>query len=249
LSTELSAGTIQAFIFRCRLVAHDYLFFSTRGFRDTTMTNYVGNYALMYAINRHIGKVQRNASGTVPFYNEDMPEMAIYATPASAAFESKMPIAPDKVIPWENQPQVYLTFNSVNTVTQLTETQRANLPQIGRKAKHPPLNNFDFFTIGGKPGGIIRLGKKQIPCRVYAFPLNVEKVSSSIFQPSHPINLADLKGWLPEEIKTAELIRQTPPLLVNARLKAQHYVCSDGTKTYYIAKPNAAKYRSVYMPH
>ena len=249
MSTDISTGSVPQLIYKCRLVAHDYLFFSTIGFRDTTMTNYLGNYALMYAINRKINAVQRNASGTVPFYKEDLPKMAIYATPASFASESKVPIAPDRIIQWENQPQAYVTFNSVNTITQLTETERANLPQIGRKAKHPPLNSFDFFAIGGNPRGIIRLGKKQVPCRIYSVPLGVNKVSSSIFQSSHPINLEDLTGWTPEDIKSAELIRQTPPLLVNARLKAQHYICSDGIKTYHIAKPDASRYRSVLLPH
>jgi len=202
----------------------------------------------MYAINRKISDIQRNASGTVPFYKEDIPKMSIYATPAFVASESKVPLAPCNIIQWENQPHAYVTFNSVNTITQLTETVRVNLPQIGRKAKCPPLNSFNFFAIGGNPGGVVRLGKKQVPCRIYAVPLNVDKVSSSIFHPSHPINLEDLTGWASEDIKSAELIMQTPPLLVNARLKAEHYVCSDNVNTYRIAKPDASKYRSVLLP-
>ena len=212
------------------------------------MTNYVGNYALMYAINRKVSDIQRNASGTVPFYKEDMPKMSIYATPASVTSESKVPLAPHTIIRWENQPQAYITFNSVNTITQLTETDRVNLPQIGRKAKCPPLNSFDFFAIGGNPSGVVRLGKKQVPCRVHAVTLNVERVSSDIFRPSHPVSLEDLTGLTPKDIKRAELIRQTPPLLVNAYLKAEHYVCSDSLNTYYIAKPDARKYRSVLLP-
>jgi CRISPR type I-D-associated protein Csc1 len=244
----MSKDSTQELIYKCRLVAHDYLFFSTKGFRDTTMTNYIGNYALMYAINRNIREVQRNASGTVPFYEEDMPKMSIYATPASISSEHRIPTNLNEAIPWENQPQIYITFNSVNTITQLTETERANLPQIGRKAKHPPLNSFDFFAVGGNPSGLIRLGKKQVPCRIYAFPLAVDEISSSVFQSSHPINLQDLTDWTYGDIKNAELIRQTPPLLVNARLKAQHYVCSDGVKKYKIIKPDAGKYRNVRMP-
>lgn len=248
LSADLSVKDVCKSVYKCRLVAHDYLFFSTTGFRDTKMTNYIGNYALMYAINRKTSDIQRNASGTVPFYKEDMPKMIIYATPAFATSESKVPLAPYNIIKWENQPQVYITFNSVNTITQLTETNRVNLPQIGRKSKCPPLNSFDFFAIGGNPSGVIRLGKKQVPCRIYTVALSVKEVSSNIFHPSHPINLEDLMGWTPTDIKSAELIRQTPPLLVNAYLKAEHYVCSDGIKTYNVVKPDAAKYRSVLLP-
>jgi CRISPR type I-D-associated protein Csc1 len=217
------------------------------GFRDTVMTNCIGNYALMYAINRYTDAVQRNASGTVPFYKDDMPKMSIYSSPAFMATEFSIPIQ-SKMIRWENQPQIYLTFNSVNTMTQLTETARANLPQIGRKAKYPPLNSFEFFTIGGNPQGIVRLGKKQVPCRIYTYQLSIERSSSDIFQSSHPINLDDLEGWSPGDIKNAELIRQTPPLLVNARLKAKHYICTDGKRRYYIARPDPDKYRSVPLP-
>jgi CRISPR type I-D-associated protein Csc1 len=235
-------------VYRCQLVAHDYLFFTTLGFRNTTMTNYIGNYALIYAINRHIQAIQRNASGTKPYYRQDLPKISIYATPASSSSEPKVPIAIDKIFAWENQPRVYITFNSVDTLTQLTETGRANLPKIGQKAKHPPLNSFEFFAIGGNPHGIIRLGKKQIPCRIFASPLKVERLSTGIFTPSHPVNPADLPSLLPEDIERAELIRQTPPLFVNARLKATHYVCSDGKKTFHIAKPDPNKYPNVPLP-
>ena len=212
------------------------------------MTNYIGNYALMYAINRKTRDIQRNASGTVPFYKEDMPKMSIYATPAFVRSEPEVPITQHNIIMWESQPQVYITFNSVNTITQLTETNRVNLPQIGRKAKCPPLNSFEFFAIGGNPSGLVRLGKKQVPCRIFAVPLNVKEVSSNVFHPSHPINLEDLTRLIPTDIKSAELIKQTPPLIVNAYLKAEHYVCSDGMRIYNVIKPDASKYQSVTLP-
>jgi len=232
-------------IYRCRLVAHDYLFFTTLGFRDTTMTNYIGNYALIYAINRHIQAIQRNASGTKPYYQQDLRKISIYATPASLSSESETPLARDKIFSWQNQPWVYITFNSVNTLTQLTETGRANLPQIGRKAKYPPLDSFDFFTIGGNPQGVIRLGKKQVPCRIFATPLKVERLLTGSFIPSHPVNPADLTSLSPEDIESAELIRQTPPLLVNARLRASYYICTDGKRTYHIARPDPNRYPAV----
>jgi CRISPR type I-D-associated protein Csc1 len=235
-------------VYKCRLIAHDYLFFTTLGFRDTTMTNYLGNYALIYAINRRILAMQRNTSETKPHYKEDLPKISLYATPASISSESEIPLANKTVISWKTQPLIYVTFNSVDTLTQLTETSRANLPQIGRKAKYPPLDSFDFFVIGGNPQGIIRLGKKQVPCRIFAAPLKVERVSSEVFTASHPINLADLCTLSPEDIKSAELIHQTPPLLVNARLKASHYVCTDGKKTFDIAKPDPSKYPNVPLP-
>jgi CRISPR type I-D-associated protein Csc1 len=227
------------------LVAHDYLFFTALGFRDTTTTKYIGNYALMYAINRHIHAIHRNASGTKPYYQHDLQRISIYATPAFLSSESQIPLTIDKVLSWENQSPVYITFNSVNTSTQLTETGRANLPQIGKKGKYPPLNSFDFFAIGGNPQGLVRLGKKQVPCRIFSTPITIQRMSTESFTASHPVNPMDLPHISPEDIESAELIRQTPPLLVNVRMRATHYLCSDGDRTVRIVKPDAAKYPNV----
>lgn len=248
MSADTSTEKLQKSVYKCQLVAHDYLFFSTMGFRDTRMTNYIGNYALMYAINRKTSQIQRNASGSVPFYKEDMSQIKIYSTPAFTSTKSEVPITNHSIIRWENQPQVYVTFNSINTITQLTETSRVNLPQIGRKAKHPPLNSFEFFAIGGDPSGIVRLGKKQVACRIFAVRLNLREVSSDFFHPSHPVNLEDLRGFVPTDIKSAELIKQIPPLIVNAQLKAEHYVCSGGASTYNVLRPDATVYQSVAFP-
>jgi CRISPR type I-D-associated protein Csc1 len=236
----------QSSVYKCQLVAHDYLFFSSKGFRDTTVSNYIENYALMYAINRKIPQIQRNASGTKPFYKEDMSKIKIYATPATITTESRVPVTKNNSIVWSNQPSVYITFNSVNSITQSTENSRLNFPQIGRKAKFPPFNSFEFFTVGGDPSGLIRLGKKQVPCRIFAESLHIKEIASKVFQPSHPINIADMKELQPSMIKSGQLIKQNTALLVNAHIESEHFVCSDDTnKTYKVLKPDANKYSKV----
>jgi len=234
------------YIYKCQLVAHDYLFFSSRGFRDTKVSDYIGNYALMYAINRNVAQIQRNAAGTTPFYDQDMKKVRIYTTPAFASTDPKVPMAINNWIPWENQQPTYITFNSVNTITQSTENSRLNLPQIGRKSKFPPLNSFQFFAIGANPSGLIRLGKKQVPCRVFAEQLYIRELSSKIFHPDHPINMDDLKEIQPSAIKSGQLIKQNTAILVNAHIDAEHYICTDNTnKTYNVLKPDTYKYPDV----
>jgi len=242
--TGASTGN-QSFVYKCQLVTHDYFFFSSRGFRDTTVSDYIENYALMYAINRRIPQIQRNASGTVPFYKQDMSEVKCYATPAFSSTKSKVQITKDNLIDWGNQPPAYITYNSVNSITQSTENSRLNLPQIGRKSKFPPLNSFHFFAIGANPQGLIRLGKKQVPCRVFAEPLHIKELSSKSFHPSHPINIADLKELHPSVIKSGQLIKQNTALLVNAYIEAEHFVCTQGTNTYNVLKPDTRKYPNV----
>jgi CRISPR type I-D-associated protein Csc1 len=234
-------------IYHCTIVPHDYLFFTTLGIRDTTMTNYIGNYALNYAINRHVSAIHRNVSGTVPHYGSDMMAVSMYATPAFISDSRHVPFA-HSVIAWENQPKVAFSFNSVATVTQLTDKANVSLPQIGRKYKQPPLNHFEFFSIGGKPEGLVRLGKKQVPCRIYSRRLTLNETSDSLYAPSHPINVNDLKTFDITSIKSGELIKQTPPLLVNALLRGRHYRCFYGKKEYLIAMPDAEKYPRVYIP-
>jgi CRISPR type I-D-associated protein Csc1 len=235
----------QSSVYKCQLVAHDYLFFSSKGFRDTTVSNYIENYALMYAINRTIPQIQRNASGTKPFYNDDMRKIKIYVTPAVMTKKLSVPVSRDNFIVWANQPQTYMTFNSVNSISQSTENSRLNLPQIGRKAKFPPFNSFEFFAIGGNPSGLIRLGKKQVLCRIFAEPLAVTEVSSKVFQPNHPINIADLKELQASKIKSGHLIKQNTALLVNASIEADHFVCTDDTNIYKVLKPDVNKYSKV----
>jgi CRISPR type I-D-associated protein Csc1 len=236
-------------IYKCTLVAHDYLFFTTKGFRETSPSTYIGNYALMYAINRHIQTIQRNASGNKPFYEEDMGKVTLYATPATPATPSKTNIVRlgAETIRWTNQALIYFTYNSINTLSQTTEVPRENLPQIGKKAKHPPLNSFEFFVIGGEPSGIVRLGKKQVPCRIYSKRLSLESIGEGVFKPSHPVNPLDLESFKAANIQSGEIVLQTPPLLVNSAIRGKHYICRNGYTEYFIAKPDARKYASVNL--
>ncbi|MEM3800050.1 MAG: type I-D CRISPR-associated protein Cas5/Csc1 [Thermoprotei archaeon] len=234
-------------IYRCTLVAHDYLFFTTLGVRDTSPSRYIGNYALMYALNRFTSAVQRVASGTKPHYEDDLGRMLLYCTPAGPAESPYIHLCGNK-IEWEGAPLTYFTYNSVNTITQATETGRSNFPTFGRKGKFPPLNAYVFFVLGGEPGGVVRLGKKQVACRVYAERLEFIGEEDGEFEPSHPVNPMDLEGFGVGSIVRGELVRAGYPLLVNARLRGRHYVCARGDKKFYIAKPNPQKYVMLALP-
>ena len=65
------------------IVTHDFLSYATRDYNSQVFTeDYIGNYALIYALNGHINTIQRIHSGTKPFYLEDMKKIEIYSTPA-----------------------------------------------------------------------------------------------------------------------------------------------------------------------
>lgn len=235
-------------IYRCVLVTHDYLFFTTMGVRDTSPSQLIGNYALIYAINRLV-QIHRTASTTKPHYEEDLRKVRIYCTPAS---QSRFPAeARPKIcsitLHRSNGPPIYFTYNSVNTLTQLVEEGRGNLPTYGKKGKFPPLNSYVFFAIGGQPSGVVRLGKKQVPCRIYTEKLIVKGEIDGEFVPSHPVNPLDLEGGI-KSIVSGELVMAGYPILINARLRGKHYICVDSYENrYMIAKPDPAKYSAVAL--
>jgi CRISPR type I-D-associated protein Csc1 len=229
------------------MVPHDYFFFTTKGFRDTSMTDYVGNVALMYAVNRIISQLQRNASGTIPYYSGDRSLFRIYCTAASPIQDNQITLC-GRQIEWQQSPQVFITFNAVNTILNTTEGSRANLPQIGKKGRYPPLNGFDFFAIGGQPPRLIRIGKKQVQARVSAERLEVikEEDDAMPFRPSHPVNTSDLESV---QIEDGVLVRQFPPLIVDCNIRSRHYVCRQegSNQDLLVAKPNSAIYSSVHL--
>ncbi|PSN88302.1 type I-D CRISPR-associated protein Cas5/Csc1 [Candidatus Marsarchaeota G1 archaeon OSP_B] len=211
------------------------------------MTNFIGNYALMYAINTLINDVHRNASGTKPFYEEDLKRFKLYATPAKPLIVSDVPFSFTK-LRWNRWERVSHTFNSVYTLLQTTESSRKpNLPQIGSKEKFAPLNTFEFFVIGGAPPSLIRLGKKHAACRVHAYPLTLVKKSDSEFFVDHPVNPMDVSSF-EQKIVRGDYQLQFPPLVLNAKLRAEHYVLKQEEKTYYVLKPSPEIYPSVNLP-
>src|SRR5215469_13509793 len=157
-------------ISECVLLLHDYTFFTGKGIRSTIMSDYIGNYALIYALNRQRSNINeagthRNASAQVPFYEVDLKSFYIYATPAMLRTLPRWlkynATVPKYIHSAGIYPKVSLTFNSLSTITNLTEIEKINIPQIGRQEKFPPMTSFGFYAIGSDPHGIIRLGKKS----------------------------------------------------------------------------------------
>ncbi len=231
-------------IYECKLVAHDYLFFTTKGFKDTSMTNFLGNYALMYAVNRTVARLHRNVAGSIPFYEEDRKRFPIYCTPAVPSNSLIQLCGTDLSWPWHEQ--VFITFNSINTILNTTIEVHTNLPQLGRKGRLPPLNSFRFFAIGGDPAGLVRIGKKFVQARIHSVKLGLERevTKPESFAPSHPVNPADLESI---ELEEGVLVRQFPPLIAEARIRAPHYICRSPSQTFKIAKPDVIKYASVRL--
>jgi CRISPR type I-D-associated protein Csc1 len=213
------------------------------------MTNYIGNYAIMYAINTLTNEIHRNASGTNPFYRDDFKSFKLYATPAHPFVKPKVPVTSGS-LDWNHWERVSHTFNSVNTLLQTTEyvdKSRPNFPQMGSKEKFTPLNTFEFFVIGGKPPSVIRLGKKHAVCRVHAYPLNFVAKQSGEFSPDHVVNPMDVSDFS-KKIIQCDYQLQFPPLALNAKIMAEHYILSDDKSTYYVLKPEPSIYSSVSLP-
>jgi len=249
-STEVTSTKI----YRVLAVSHDFLFFASRGIRKVATTNLIGNYAIMYSLNKHIVESQRNMSGTKPHYEEDIKKFTVYATPAKLINIRRIPFLSSKLctrneIDWTTSKQeVVITYNAVNTITNDVETGRLNFPMVGKYAKNVPLTVFEFFAIGGNPNGLFRLGKKLALVRYFAEPLKLlgihkkEKVVAS-----HPVNMIELLKDV--NILSGTIFNQIPPIIADATLENVTWLeCVSETSKYNIVLPNASFYPRVKWP-
>jgi CRISPR type I-D-associated protein Csc1 len=237
-------------IYECILILHDYTFFTARGVWSTTMSEYIGNYAMMYAINREPAAIHRNASGVVPFYDKDAELLSIYATPAELVSSPppwlfKYLDAPEYVHSAGIYPKVSLTFNSIFTITNRTEGVDVNIPQFGKKEKFLPMTCFRFFAIGGEPLGIVRVGKKSASARIYSklVKSNVTQKSGD-FEPNHPLSLKDHENI---GIKSGKIVNQFPPLLIHSVINGEYYEfkSESGKETIRVAVPSKNRFKNV----
>lgn len=222
------------------LTSHDYLFFASRDYGATARpVDFVGNYALMYAINRRVPQVRRLISGSVPNYDADLAQMSVYATPAAPisaiTFErthtkmqhgeqslSNQVIIGKDSIPFNvDLATTRITWNSTGeSLLWAMETDQVNLPKLGAYYKHRPLMSFYFYTVGGPVPRVFRLGKKHAVVRVAVHPLDVT-LKEGVFSPTCPVTIADL----PESTRILQgsLLTVPPsPILTDAELEGPY---------------------------
>jgi len=220
-------------LFRAVLTAHDYLFFihSEYGVPLRSLTSeYIHNYALMYALNTLELTTQRIVSTTIPHYiKEDKPNLeelakfSVYATPASRS--DKAPIIgfsqesmKKASIPFPEAP-VQITWNAIRE-GQVSTTELAKklvYPKFGTYTKQPPLSTFQFYTIGMGPS-IIRIGKKDAIARIDYEELEVFRTIriSELTDPlliHHPVNPLDLPSGVNPRFTKMYLMKPSRLLL------------------------------------
>jgi CRISPR type I-D-associated protein Csc1 len=216
-------------IYFCHIIPHDFFFLTRIGFVDTKMPDYIGNYGLMYALNRLIPSTQRIVSWTKPHYAEDTPVFKIYATPAEISKQNKVYRADGSSFNWRSSGRVMITYNSINTLSNTSSYDRSdprakmNFPMVGRKEKDQPLTCYQFYAIGEKPQQLIRLGKKMTATRVVSELLIIQKSANGNFEPTHPVNPSDTSA----KVLEGTLYPQFPPLLLNVKMTGEYCLCLD----------------------
>lgn len=223
------------------MTCHDYLFYASQDYGAVARpASIIGSYALMYAINRQTPEVRRAVSGNKPHYDEDLPKMRVYATPA--AFIDKFPYYQsgsknqwlDRQVQlggtleqtWHRGSPEMITWNSIGeSLLDKMKQDNLNIPKVGAYYKHPPMSSFYFYTIGEPIPRILRIGKKYTPARLNVIPLKTE-VKSDLFQPTCPVNVADL----PErtQIRSGSILMIPPtPVLMACELEGEYLECRD----------------------
>jgi CRISPR type I-D-associated protein Csc1 len=206
-----------------RLTCHDFLFYASRDYGASAHpVSVIGNYALMYALNRHIPQIRRVVTGTTPHYDEDLPLMEVYATPASPVdsgpTEGYTQVG-DQRIRFDSDSEILrITWNSTGeSLLWSMEAEKINIPKVGSYYKIAPLATFSFYTAGESFSNVIRIGKKLIPARIELEELKMEEKCGK-FNPTCPVNVSDL----PSETKIlgGSLLTVPPcPLLLSSQLE------------------------------
>lgn len=178
-------------LFACRLLNHDYLWFSGTEFSKRSETlPILHNYALTYSL----GDYSYWQGPPTPRYEEDLAEIQVYATPADGPQATR----------------TRFTYNALDDLTLRTDAGRrgVNTPDLGYRTYINPVFGPGnprrpagfltyLFTFDGRaPKGVTRLGKKGTAWRVLSSEIDdpVATWRTGIVQPRHPINPLDVSG-------------------------------------------------------
>lgn len=214
-------------LYRVSMTVHDYFFFvHTEAQGIARPSDYIHNYALMYALNTIDPTVQRQVSSTRPSYEkngkpnpEEFAHFCIYATPAVRlhqpayiGFEHSLSIASSTT---PTTAPTLVTWNALGE-GQVSTTEIAEkrvYPKFGAYVKYPPLTAFGFYTIGCGPS-VVRVGKKNTVARILYQPLEINRIlkAGELREPTpvtHPVNLLDLHSSAQVRFTTMYIMKPT----------------------------------------
>jgi CRISPR type I-D-associated protein Csc1 len=202
----------------------------------------------MYALNRNISEVRRLIDGNTPHYDEDLPRMNIYATPAASVqgihgkFDKKPFIGSHQISFPSTRQRAKITWNSTGSSLLWTMPQeKINIPKTGYYEKFTPLITYYFYSLGTPIPGVFRIGKKNSPARLQTISLSIDEKHGT-FRPTCPVNVVDLPDET--EILEGSLITVPPaPLLLNSELKGEYVEGIDSYGTAHrIPTPNKERF-------
>ncbi|NWF94511.1 MAG: type I-D CRISPR-associated protein Cas5/Csc1 [Candidatus Thorarchaeota archaeon] len=243
------------------MTCHDFLLYASQDYGATARpARIIGNYALMYALNRHIPGIRRVTSLSTPFYGEDLPMMQTYATPAAHVddfpyyqsgsarrwLSHQIQVGGSVSGSWRHGDPVMITWNSIGeSLLDKMEQDSLNIPKVGAYYRYPPLTTYYFYSVGGDLPRLVRIGKKYIPARISTTELEVEE-RTGVFQPTCPVTVADL----PDDtmIRSGSLLTVPPsPVLIGAELEGRYLECKDPEGLIHrLPAPKTDIYRSVW---
>lgn len=168
------------------LAAHDFLFYVSQEQEAGYPAPWLHNTALLYAFNRDVPEVSRNAAGSVPFYEQDRPRFRRYVTPGVLN---------------SGQDPVRISWNAVDSTMvfrmekeQVVPSKKLVIPKFGSYYRYVPYDTRVRVYLIGTPGSrIVRLGKKLTPVAVKSGPEVLAPVRRGRFRAAHPVNILDLE--------------------------------------------------------
>ena len=202
------------YIYRCRIMLHEPLFFATREIGRLYETGrYLHNYALTYAL----GLVQSPwfHAEQVPHYADDLVPLRdmCYVTPA----------APEQVT------FQLATFKYGEELLHVEMEQASrNTPSFGRAKELAPESTFRCYVLSAAPIALprwIRLGKWHSKALVETEEIEV-KLRNDAYVAAGPLNPLDVQAGV---LRAFDIISMPPSSLVaNARCSGDYYEVERG---------------------
>lgn len=242
------------------LTCHDYFFYASKDYGATAQpADIIGSYALMYAVNQQVPEVRRALSGNTPHYDEDLPKMKVYATPAAFVddfprtqepktrwMSSQVQLGETLNQAWRKKALEKITWNSIGeSLLDKMQLDNLNIPKVGAYYKHSPLSSFYFYAVGEPLPRVIRIGKKYIAARLKVTPI-MFKEKSGVFHPTCPVNVTDLPKKT--QIRSGSIMMIPPtPVLLASELEGEYLECMDAKGVIHsFPRPKKGRFREAW---
>ena len=183
-------------LYRGSIFNHDFLWFSSSEIAQVSSTwPILHNYALTYAL----GQFSYGLSvGTMPTYEEDLPKIPLYPTPALNYRAKKCSLALNAIDDLTQRTDTGGKLNTPSLATRIVIVPEKKRKSDAKKKAEEGYILYCFVWDEYRLPGAFRLGKKGCAMRAFWEEIDAERAifTEEPVIPAHPVNPLDIAGEL-----------------------------------------------------